>query len=134
MTKAHLLVWLVCLAGCRAAREETPETAYRAFAAAANKSDDAVAFARLTTGSQQAVRDRLARLSAASGGSLRDDAASLMFRGGRGSTITTVQVLKKVQDSATVAVSTGERTQEVTLRREGSEWRVELPLVQPASP
>ncbi len=134
MTKAHLLVWLVCFAGCRLGGEETPEAAYRAFASAANKGDDTLAFARLTTGSQQAVHQRLAQLSAASGGSLRDDAPSLMFRGGRGSTITAVQVLKKGQDRATVAVRTGEQTQEVTLRREGSEWRVELPLVQRASP
>ncbi|MGO9830763.1 MAG: hypothetical protein ACLPJH_11545 [Myxococcaceae bacterium] len=134
MTKTALLAYLVCLAACGGAREETPEASYRAFAAAANKGEDAVAFARLTTASQQAIRDRLAGLSAASGGSLREDAAGLVFRGGRASPITAVQLLKKERDRATVAVSTREQTQELTLRREGSEWRVELVLVQPASP
>jgi hypothetical protein len=57
-----------------------------------------------------------------------------MFRGGRATPITAVQLLKKEQDRATLAVSTGERTREVTLRREGAEWRVELRLEQPASP
>jgi len=134
MTNAHLLACLACLTACGRSVDETPEAAYRAFAAAANKGDDGVAFARLTTASQQALRDRLAGLSAASGGSLREDAASLVFRGGRGAPITAVQLLKKEQDRATLAVSTREQTQELTLRREGSEWRVELVLAQPASP
>ncbi len=136
MTKAPLalLCCLACLAGCHPVGDDTPEGAYRAFAAAANKGDDALAFSRLSTGSQKAVRGRLTGLSAASGGSMREDAASLMFRAGRGTPITATQLLKKEQDRATVAVSTGEQTQEVLLRREGSEWRVELPLAQPASP
>jgi len=124
--KRQLLLGLIFLAGCRAQGEETPEAAYRAFAAAANKGDDAAAFSRLTAESQQVVRERLAALSSASGGSLQMDAASLMFRGGRGASITAVRLLKKEQDRATVAVTTGEQTQDVILRREGSVWRVEL--------
>ncbi len=131
MTKAHLLGCLALVAGCHSAQDESPEAAYRAFASAANKGDDAVAFARLTSASQQALRARLAGLSAASGGSLREDAAAIVFRAGRGAPITGVQVLKKEQDRATVAVSTGEQTREVTLRREGGEWRVEFPVAPP---
>ena len=134
MTKALLLTGLACLAGCRSAQDDTPEGAYRAFASAANKGDDAVAFAHLSTASQEALRARLAGLAAASGGSMREDAASLVFRGGRGAPITAVQLLKKESDRATLAVSTREQTREVTLHREGSAWRVELPLVQPGPP
>jgi|GEM_PF-5005835 len=131
MTKPHLLGCLALLAGCHTPQDDSPEAAYRAFAAAANKGDDAVAFARLTTASQQVLHRRLAGLSAASGGSLREDPAALVFRAGRGAPITAVQVLKKEQDRATVAVSTGEQTREVTLRREGGEWRVEFPIGPP---
>ncbi len=131
MTKAHLLGCLALLSGCHSAQEASPEAAYRTFAAAANRGDDAVAFARLTSASQRALRGRLAGLSAASGGSLREEAPSIVFRAGRGAPITAVQVLKKEQDRATVAVSTGEATGEVTLRREDGEWRVEFPVAPP---
>ncbi len=122
-----LLASIACLVACRPAAEETPEDAYRAFAAAANKGEDRVAFARLTTTSQQALQGQLAGLSAASGGSMRENASALVFRGGRGLPITDVRLLKKEQDRATVAVTSREETREVILFREGSEWRVELP-------
>jgi hypothetical protein len=124
--RATLLACLV-LAGCRPAADDTPESAYRAFASAANKGDGAAAFARLSRASQDAVTSRLAGLGQASGGSLREDAASLVFSGGRSPPVTSVRLLKKELDRATVAVTAGDETREVTLLRQGSQWKVELP-------
>jgi hypothetical protein len=125
--RTPLLAAVVWLAACRPAVEDTPEAAYRAFAAAANQGEDKAAFDRLTSASQQALTRQLAGLSAASGGSMREDASALVFRGGRGPPITDVRLLKKDQDRATVAVTAHEQRREVNLQREGAVWRVELP-------
>jgi hypothetical protein len=125
--RATLLACLV-LAGCRPPEGDTPENAYRAFAAAAGKKEDAaVAFARLSRASREAVSTRLAGVGQASGGSLREDAAALVFSGERGEPLTAVRLLKKEQDRATVAVTAGGEARMVTMVREGSEWKVEIP-------
>ncbi len=129
-----LLACLGCLVACRPAGEETPEDAYRAFAAAANKGEDRVAFARLTAASQEALRAPLDGLSAASGGAMREDASALVFRGSRGAPLSDVRLLKKERDRATVSVTSREQTREVILLREGSEWRVVLPSPRVGSP
>lgn len=115
------------LAACRPALDDGPEAAYRAFVAAANKGDAAAAFARLTEESQAQVRAQLAGLRGASGGSLGEDAALVMFSGGRAPPLTGLRLLKKDEDQATLGVTAGERTREVTLLRQGSVWRVQLP-------
>jgi hypothetical protein len=122
------------LAACRPSRDDTPEGAYRAFVAAANKGDAARAFARLTPASQALVTRRLAGLAVASGGSIREDPAIQVFSGGSGPPVTAVSLLKKDQDRATVQVTTGDQKREVTLLRQGSEWRVELSRAEPAPP
>jgi len=122
-----LLAGIACLAACRPAVEDTPEAAYRAFAAAANHGEDKAAFARLTTRSQEALKARLSGLAAASGGAMKEDTSALMFHGGHGAPLTDVHLLKKDQDRATVSVTAREQTREVNLQREGTEWRVELP-------
>jgi hypothetical protein len=132
--RLRLLAGIAFLAACRPQPDGTPEGAYRSFAAAANKGEDQVAFAQLTTSSQQVLSRRLATVAAASGGSLGEDAASLVFRGGRGSPITAIRLLKMEQDRATVAVTARGETREVNLAREGSEWRVELPPLQGGAP
>jgi hypothetical protein len=121
-------VWagIACLAACRPQPDGTPEGAYRAFAAAANKGEDKLAFEQLTAASQEALRRRLAGVSAASGGSMGDDLAGLVFRGGRGAPITDIRLLKMEQDRATVLVTARGEAHEVNLARQGSEWRVEL--------
>jgi hypothetical protein len=132
--RLHLLAGLACLAACRPPPDGTPEGAYRAFVAAANKGEDAVAFAQLTPRSQEALKRRLAGVSTASGGSMGEDVASLVFRGGRGTPITDIQVLKMEPDRATLAVTARGETREVNLRRESSEWRVELPPLEGGLP
>jgi hypothetical protein len=127
MRAPPLAALTLLLAACRPARDDTPEAAYRSFAAAANKGDAERAFALLSPDSQARVRARLAGLGAASGGSLGEDAARWMFSGGRAPPLTAVQLLKKDPDRATLGVTAGERTREVTLVRQGSVWRVQLP-------
>jgi hypothetical protein len=122
----------LCVVACRPPRDDTPEAAYRAFAAAANKGDATEAFSRLTSESRQAVTREVSGLSSASGGSLREDPGALVFSAGRGQPITSVRLLKKDPDRATVEVTAGGQTREVTLLREGTEWRVELPRKEPA--
>jgi hypothetical protein len=129
-----LLAAITWLAGCQPQAAGTPEGAYRAFAAAASKGEDKLAFGQLSLASQQALRSRLAGVSAASGGSLGEDTASLVFRGGRGSPISAIQLLKMEGDRATVAVTARGETHEVNLAREGSEWRVEVPRLQGGQP
>ena len=63
-----------------------------------------------------------------------EDPASLVFRGGRGSPITDIRLLKMERDRATVAVTARGETREVNLAREGSEWRVQLPPLQGGAP
>jgi hypothetical protein len=125
--RLRLVAGIACLAACRPQPDGTPEGAYRAFAAAANKGEDAVAFARLTPSSQESLKRRVAGVSAASGGSMGEDAASLVFRGGRGTPVTDIQLLKMEPDRATLAITARGETREVNLLREGSEWRVEFP-------
>jgi len=127
MRATPLAALISLLAACSSARDDTPEGAYQAFAAAANKGDAAGAFSRLSSDSQARVRGQLAGLSAASGGSLGEDAARWMFSAGRTPPVITVQLLKKEADRATLGVTAGERTGEVTLVRQGSVWRVQLP-------
>jgi hypothetical protein len=129
-----LLAGISCLVACQPPADGTPEGTYRAFAAAATKGEDKLAFSQLSLASQQALRSRLAGVSAASGGSLGEDPASLVFRGGRGSPISAVQLLKMQGDRATVAVTARGETHEVNLTREGSEWRVEVPRLQGGQP
>jgi len=124
----------LALAACRPALDDGPETTYRALVAAANKGDAAGAFARLTAESQAQVKAQLAGLRAASGGSLDEDAARVMFSGGRAPPLTGLRLLKKDQDQATVGVTAGERTREVTLLRQGSVWRVQLPRGSASGP
>jgi hypothetical protein len=126
----RLLTGLLLLAACRPQPDGTPEGAYRAFAAAANKGEDAAAFALLATASQEALKHRLAGVSSASGGSMGEDAASLVFRGGRATPLTSIQLLKMEPDRATLAVTARGETREVSLLREGSEWRVEVPPLE----
>ncbi len=128
--KLRLLTGLLLLGACRPQPDGTPEGAYRAFAAAANKGEDAAAFALLAPASQEALKRRLAGISSASAGSMGEDAASLVFRGGRGTPLTGIQLLKMGPDRATLAVSARGETREVNLIREGSEWRVELPPLE----
>ena len=118
------------LSACRPQPDGTPEGAYRAFAAAANRGEDGAAFALLAPESQEALKRRLAGASSASGGSLGEDAASLVFRGGRGTPITDIQLLKMEPDRATLAVTARGETREVNLLRQGSEWRVQLPSLE----
>lgn len=125
---------LVCLAACQPPAEDTPEAAYRAFATAASKGEDAVAFGKLTQASQDTLRHRLAGVAQASGGSMGEDAASLVLRGGRASPISHIELLKMEQDRATLAVTARGQAQEVNLRREGSAWRVEVPRLQGGQP
>lgn len=132
--KLRLLVGMACLTACRSTTDGTPEGAYRTFAAAANKGEDKAAFAFLTASSQEALSRRLAGIAAASGGSMGEDAPSLVFRGGRGSPITDIRLLKMEQDRATVAVTARGETREVNLVKEGSEWRLELPPLQGGAP
>jgi len=103
--RARLLAGIACLAACRPAGEETPEGAYRSFVAAANKGQERAAFARLTSASQEVLKGQLLGVSAASGGSMREDAPALVFRGGRAPPISDVHLLKKEQDRATVSVT-----------------------------
>jgi hypothetical protein len=132
MRTLPLACLVLLLIACRSQRDDTPEGAYRAFAAAANKGDARDAFARLTSESRRAATREISGLSSASGGSLREDASALVFSGGRGQPISAVRLLKKDQDRATVEVTAGGQTREVTLLREGTEWRVELPRKEPA--
>ncbi len=129
-----LLAATAFLAACRPQPDGTPEGAYRAFAAAANKGEDTTAFALLAPASQEALRRQLAGASSASGGSLGEDVAALVFRGGRGTPIAGIQVLKIGPDRATLAVTARAETREVNLLREGSEWRVELPSLEGRHP
>ncbi|HXX29619.1 MAG TPA: hypothetical protein VEJ89_02755 [Myxococcaceae bacterium] len=117
----------LALLGCRPMREDTPEAAYRAFATAAGRGDGAGAWARLTRESQADLNARVAGLGPASGGSLREDAPLLVFSGGRPPPLGRLRVLKRDGDRATLEVTAGDRTGEVTLLRQGPEWRVELP-------
>jgi hypothetical protein len=132
--KLRPLAGIVFLAACSPQPDGTPEGAYRAFAAAANKGEDALAFAQLTADSQEALKRRMAGVSAASGGSLGEDVASLVFHGGRGPPLTGIQLLKMSPDRATLAVTARGETREVNLQREGFEWRVELPLLEGRPP
>jgi len=132
--RTRLLAGIACLAACQPLADGTPEGAYRAFAAAASKGEDKLAFGQLSLASQAALKNRLAGVSATSGGSLGEDAASLVFRGGRGTPITAIQLLKMEQDRATVNVTARGQTQEVSLTREGSEWRVEVPRLKGEQP
>jgi hypothetical protein len=125
--RVRLLAAVCCLGACRPAVEDTPESAYRAFALAANHGEDAAAFARLTTSSQKALSARVSGLEATSGGAMKDEASVLVFHGGHGQPLTDVRLLKKEQDRATVSVAAREGTHEVNLRREDGEWRVEMP-------
>jgi hypothetical protein len=128
--RLRLLPALALLAACRPQPDGTPEGAYRAFAAAANKGEDGAAFALLASESQEALKRQLAGASSASGGSLGEDAASLVFRGGRGTPITDIHLLKMDPDRATLAVTARGETREVSLVRQGSEWRVQLPSLE----
>jgi hypothetical protein len=133
--RTALLAALACLVGCQPQPDGTPEGAYRAFVAAAGKGEDAVAFGQLTSASQEAVKGRLVGVATASGASMGEDAAAVVFKGGgRGSPITDIRVLKMEQDRATVAVTARGQTQAVNLHREGSEWRVEVPRLQGGQP
>ena len=129
--RVHLLAGLAFLVGCRSAQPDTPEDAYRAFAAAANKGEDAAAFARLSSQTQTAMKQVLGDLSIASGGSLKQDTAALVFGGARGAPLASVRVLRMQPGEATVSVTARDQTREVTLKREGNEWRIELPVGPP---
>ena len=128
------LAAIAFLTACPAPVSDTPEDAYRAFAEAANKGDGAVALSRLAAASQESLRRDMGAVATASAGSMRDDAAAFTFHGSRGSPVPSVRLLKKEQDRATVEVTARDGTHEVSLVREGAEWRIELPPRPPLPP
>jgi hypothetical protein len=126
---APLLAAALLLAACRA--PETPAELYRRFAEAARKGRAGEVWATLSTGSRKALAERAKALAGAKPPPGMDVSAGDLVLGDLAPTapkVKSVTVLRESKDSAVVSVEeVGGARGEVSLVREGGEWRVVLP-------
>jgi hypothetical protein len=120
------LAALALAASCNRPHFDTPTAAYESFARAIQKGDSKVAWSALSSGTQQLLSDRAREISAASGGSVRDDPAALFFAGGvPAPRVSEVKVVREEGDSAVLAVTAGGTTREVRMVKERGSWRID---------
>ena len=121
-----LLAALALAAGCNRPRFDTPLAAYQSFARAIQKGDYEVAWSALSSGTQKLLSDRAREISAASGGSVKDDPAALFFvEGARAPQLSEIKLVHEEGDSAVLAVTAAGATREVRMVKERGSWRID---------
>lgn len=130
------------LAGCDRASPTSPDGAFRAFSDAARRHDVKAALGFVSTASRAALEAQAKAVSAASGGSIKDDPADLtFFTNRRPLPLVSVKVVETAADRAVLEVHScqqpldesracpaGQDVQErVTMVKEAERWQVELP-------
>jgi hypothetical protein len=120
------LAALALAAGCNRPRFDTPTAAYESFARAIQKGDYDVAWSALSSGTQRLLSDRAREISAASGGSVREDPAALFFvERVRAPPVSEIKLAREEGDSAALAVTAGGVTREVRMVKERGGWRID---------
>jgi len=121
------LAALALAAGCNRPRFDTPTAAYESFARAIQKGDYEVAWSALSAGTQKTLSDRAREISAASGGSVKDDPAALFFaQGARAPLVSEIKLVREEGDGAVLAVTAaGDATREVRMVKERGGWRID---------
>jgi hypothetical protein len=115
------------LAACPGPGVDTPEAAYAAFAQAQQRGNSKAAYERLSEATRRAIEARSKEISAASGGSIRDEPALLTFAtGAKPLPVTEVKVMKVEGDTATILAVADGTSREVKLVREAGRWKVDL--------
>ncbi len=123
------LLALLFLAGC--APPATPAQRYRAFVEAARRGRVGDVWAMLSSASRQGLEDRARALNDPKPSAAVDVSASDLVLGDLAPTapkVKSVTTVRESRDAAVVAVEDAEGARsEVSLVREGGEWRVVLP-------
>ncbi len=128
MFRALLSLAVLALAlGCNRPRFDTPTAAYESFARAIQKGDYDVAWSALSSNTQKLLSERAKEISAASGGSVKDDPAALFFaEGARAPQVSEIKLVREEGDGAVLAVTAaGEATREVRMVKERGGWRID---------
>ena len=127
MLRAFLpLAALALAAGCNRPRFDTPTAAYESFARAIQKGDYEVAWSALSAGTQKTLSDRAREISAASGGSVKDDPAALFFaQGARAPLVSEIKLVREEGESAVLTVTAAGATREVRMVKERGGWRID---------
>jgi hypothetical protein len=117
----------VVLLGCGGPRWDKPDEAYKTFSAALRKNDVQTAWSGLSAETKKAVEERSKAVSAASGGTVKDDPMLMFFASGykplpQGD----VKVVSEEGQSAVVEVAVGSTTQSQRMLKEGGRWTVDL--------
>jgi len=115
------------LAACDKARGGSPADAYLSFSRAVQRGDAKAAYALLSSRTQQKLAARTKEISAASGMAIKDDPAALAFSGApRPDPLNEVKLVGQDGDRATLEVKAGGRSEQITMLKETSGWKVDL--------
>jgi hypothetical protein len=124
---ALIISALTALAACDRSRADGPAEAYAAFSKAIQRGDWKAAYASLSQETQQKLAARAKEIAAASAGAIKDDPAALAFSGApRPEPLSEVKLVYLDGDRAVLLASAGGRSQQVSMVRENSAWKVDL--------
>lgn len=127
--RALAIFTVLALAACSRPRWDRPDEAYQAFSAALRKNELKVAWDALSTETRKAMEERSRAVSAASGGSVKDEPMLMFFASGykplpQGD----LKVAKEEGQIAVVEVALGDggMTGSQRMIKEGDRWAVDL--------
>jgi hypothetical protein len=122
-----LSVLLVSAIGCKPKAIDTPEAAYRNYAAALKRGDAKTAWAALSTKTKSAAEARAKQVESASGGMVKAEADRMLFASGvKAVEPGEVKVLESGEANSTLEVKAGELVWREQMVREDGRWRVDL--------
>ncbi len=121
------VVLAVAVVGCQNPRWDSPELAYASFAKLLQKGELKAAYDALSGPTREAIEARAREVADASGGAVRDDPAYMTFLTGvKPQPVTRLELVEHKGTEAIVRVTSGEKSAEVRLVKEGDRWKVDL--------
>ena len=127
MPRLALLLAVLALGACRSDRFDTPDEAYRLFAASLKRGDLATSWDSLSADTRAQLEERSKRVVTASKGMIKDDPKLLTFVSGvKVQPISEVKVLKVDAALALLEVTEGSAKREQKMVKVGDRWYVDL--------
>ncbi len=127
MPRFLALAALLCLAGCRSDRFDTPDEAYRLFSAALKRSDLTTTWESLSPDTRKQLEEQSKAIAGASKGAVKDDPKLLTFVSGvKVLPIGELKVIKTEGALALLEVTSGDVKREQKMVKVGDRWYVDL--------
>ncbi len=130
-----MLCVVVALTGaCNRPNWDSPVSAYQSFLRALAKGEAELAYSALSSDTRALLAKRAEEISAASGGSVRNDPAAIFFvNAAKSPAVREVTLVSQTGDQAVVSVVAGGKASPVRMVKEAGGWRIELSPEPPAT-